>query len=112
MQVFVPTPSVLHDFQQRAILEELAALDGRVDARDVLVDHAPSAKAHVSHLTVAHDPLRQAHFPPTGMQQPVGILTQQLLKERRRGGDRVELRIIALPPTIEDNQQERRTFHA
>ena len=45
-----------------------AVLQGHVDTRHVLVDHAPGPDVQVAHLGIAHVAFRQAHGPARGRQ--------------------------------------------
>ena len=60
------------------MLEELAARDQRVDARDVHLHHAPRADVQVAHFAVAHLPIRQADEVLRRVDQRVGKLRSSL----------------------------------
>ena len=51
---------VLHDGDERLVLEEIAVLDVARDARELLVDEAARADVRVADLRVAHLAVRQA----------------------------------------------------
>ena len=92
---------------QFGVGEEAAVLDRRVDAGEVLIDDAAGAQIHVADLGIAHLPVRQADVAALGVDQRMRPLRPQAVPVRQIGQrQRVVGRILAIPPTVQDQQDD------
>ena len=88
--------------------EELAVADRLGHPGEVLVHHAAGAEIHVADLGVAHLPVRQADIHATAGDQSVRLSSQQTIVNRlARGMDGIEVRAVAVPEAIENDQYQR-----
>src|SRR5581483_6671440 len=88
--------------------EEAAVLDHQVDSRDVHMDDAARADVQVAYLAVSHLAVWQSHVLAAGVDQRIGILTQQAVVGwlvRQCNGIGFGLRAVA--PAIKDDKYER-----
>ena len=76
---------MLHGRDQRWIGKKVAVLNHQLDARDVHVHDATGANVEVSDLAVAHLPIGQSDERAAGLDQGVGIFTQQAIVGRLAG---------------------------
>jgi hypothetical protein len=94
--------------EQGRIACEAAIGNRRVNAGQVLVDHATRTDVHVAHLGIAHLALGQADLEAVGIDEAVRTLGEQAPPVRAAGhGDGIVRRLLAMAPAIEDQQQDR-----
>ncbi len=99
--------AVCHGLDQRGVGVEAAVLDGQIDFGQVLVHHAPGADVQMADFRIAHLAVGQADMQFGGVDQGVRILTPQLVPVRlARMGDGIEVGILAIAETIEDEQKD------
>ncbi len=92
-------------FGEHGIVEEGAVLDGQADASQFLIDHAACPKIEVTHFGVAHLPVGQTDDAPAGVDQRVGVVVPQLVKNGGVGQrDGIVIRRFAIAPAIQDDQ--------
>ena len=98
----------LHGGAEHRIGGELAAGDGVVDARQILMHHAPGAERHVADFGVAHLSWRQADA-AAGCVQGGSRRTLPEPIPARRGGDvdGVVRRCLADAPAVEHDERGR-----
>src|SRR5438094_5165188 len=70
--------SVLHQFEQKRMLEEIPAQDGRINARNLLIDDSASADIEVPDFRIAHKSVGQADALARGINQCPGILVEEI----------------------------------
>ena len=93
---------------EHRIGRELARGDRVVDAREVLVDHAPGADVEVADLGVAHLALGQAHRHLGGIDGGVRARCQQLAVVRHAGvGDGIVGGRLRATEAVEDQEDDR-----
>ena len=91
--------------EQFGIGEKAAVVDRGIDPGQVLVDDAAGAEVHVPDFGIAHLPVRQADMAAGGFDQRVRLRRPQRAPVRQLGlRQRVVLRIVAMTPAIEDQQ--------
>ena len=105
----VQYPVVLHGggdgTVQGFVGREFAALDGTVDACQILVDDPARAEVHVSHLGVAHLAAGQPDAGSGSVQPGLHGARPQPVPMRRTGRvDGVVVGLVAEPPAIEHDQ--------
>jgi hypothetical protein len=94
----------LHGVKQNGLVEEFAILDHQLDAGRIHVDDAPGANVQVPDLAVAHLIVRKPNILTAGVNQRIGILTQQAVVNRLASeGDGVGFGFGAVSPAIEDD---------
>ena len=87
---------------------EVALGDGFIDARDILVHHAPRAQAHMPYLGVAELTLGQADIKAGAGNQRVRRLSPQTVPGRRaRARNGVITGLFPMAPAVENNQYGR-----
>src|SRR2546425_2457255 len=67
----LPTP--LHELHEKRLLEEVAAQDGGVDARDFLVDDSARADVQVADFGISHEAVGKSHALARSMDQRPGV---------------------------------------
>src|SRR5262249_6380403 len=96
---------VLHRFEQRRVLEELAALNHQRDARSTQMHDAPGANVQMADLAVAHLPFGETDERAAGLNERVGIFTQQAVVSRlSRERDGVGIGFGSVTPAVEDDE--------
>ena len=89
------------------LLEELAAGDGLVDARDVHLHDAAGAHIQVAHFAVAHLPVGQADGGTGSVDQRVGKFGEQaVVIGLAREGDGVAFGFGAVAPAVEYGEDD------
>src|SRR6266550_846710 len=107
MEATASAARVLHRSEKYGVGEELAILDHQFDTRAVHVDDTAGADIEMSHFTVAHLPVGQAHIFPTGMDKRVGIFAEQAIVGRLlRHRDRVGFRLGSVTPAVKNNENQ------
>ncbi len=87
--------------------KELAVADRLGHPGEVLIHHAPGAQVHVADLGVAHLSVRQTDIHAAARDQSVRLAGQQAIVDRLAGGvDGVEVRAVAVPEAIENDQYQ------
>lgn len=87
--------------------EELAIANRLGHSSEVLIHHAPGAQVHVADLGVAHLSVRQADVHAATGDQSVRLSSQQAIVDRlARGVDGIEIRAVAVPEAIENDQYQ------
>jgi hypothetical protein len=98
----------LDGLDQGLVVEERAVLDGAGDAGEVLHHQPPGPDVHMPDLGIAHLLVGQADVGPRAADQGVGIERPEVVPDRLMGAlDRVVLDVVAVPPTVQDQEDER-----
>src|SRR5581483_105329 len=111
---FPPTAArVLHRRDKYGVREEIPVLDHQLDARAVHMHDAARPDVEMADLAVAHLSIRQADKLAAGMDERVGIFTEQaVVGGLARQGNGIGLGFSTIAPTIEDDENKRfRTSH-
>src|SRR6267143_3720551 len=107
-QMQLAFPSALDRLEEQWMVEKFAARNELLHACDVHAHNAASADIEMSHLAVAHLPLRKADGGAGGVDQCVGKLIEQAIVIRlARQGDGVAFRLGAVAPAVEHGQHNR-----
>ena len=108
MQPPLANTRMLHRRKQHRMRQEFAGLDQQVDTHNVHENNPAGADVEMSNFAVAHLPFGQADKRPAGVNQRVGILTQQPIISGLAGErDGVGLGFGAISPAVEDDKDER-----
>ena len=113
VQRAVPLLAVVHGLNIGLILKEGAVLNGLGDPGQILEHHPARADVGVTHLGVAHLPLRQAHVHAGGRQLAAGVLGKDLVQVGGTGGGNGVAGLVApQAKTVHDNEGSRCFTHS
>src|SRR4051812_48493329 len=108
MQAPLASARLLHGLDQHRVGEKFAVLDHQVDAGDVHVHNSAGADVEMPNLAVSHLSFGQSDKWSAGMNQRVGIFTQQAIIGGLAGeGDGIGFGFGAVSPAIENDENER-----
>ena len=94
--------------QQDLVPIQLAALDGLVDARQVLVNDTSCADIEVADLGIAELPARQAHVGRRRLEEAVGGAGDEAIPHRLAGlRNRIVFGLDPMAPAVEDTQDHK-----
>ena len=97
---------ILIDRLDFRIVQQFVAPAGHVDLDQVLIDHAAGTEVHVTHLGVAHLPVRQTHIFAAGLQRAVRIFCAQGIDYRRSlGPNGIGIIVAAFTPAVQNHQE-------
>ena len=93
--------------EEGRVARERAVGHGRVDAGQVLQDHAACADGRVADLGIAHLALGQADGGAGGREQPAGTRAGQAVPDRRLGqGDGVVVPLRPVTPAVQHAEDD------
>ena len=108
MQTTFASAGIGHGFEKNGMLEEFAVLDHQLNAGTIHVDDAAGADIQMTDFAVTHLSVGQPNIRAAGLNQRIGVFTQQPVIHRLAGeSDGVGFGLGAVSPAVEDDENER-----